>query len=419
MTNARMKPLLIVTVLALAGTPIAARAGTSFLASADPWLQQESRAGDRESDLYRQGADALGDEDWEEAVARFNEVIKMGGERTEGALHWKTFALHKLGRRSEALATIAELRKSHPKSRWLKEAGALEIEIRADSGKPPRPEAQPDDDLKLLALNRLMESDPDRAIPLVERFLSGDGSPKLKEHALFVLAQSDSPKASALMGRIARGQVHPQLQTKALHNLGIHGGREAMQTLSEIYASSRSVEVKKSILNAFAIAGATDRLVEAALQETDYDELVEAAIQGLGVAGGRTELRKLYREVQSQEAKADILQAAGIVADDEEFLAEIVRAEKDPELRRQAIHAMGVSGGRNTASTLVAIYNAETDKQTRRAVVEALFVSDNAGALVSLARKETDPQMKRDIVQKLSLMDNPEATDYMMQILEQ
>jgi HEAT repeat protein len=179
------------------------------------------------------------------------------------------------------------------------------------------------------------------------------------------------------------------------------------------------VEVKKSILNAFAIAGATDRLVAAALQETDYDELVEAAIHGLGVAGGTIELRKLYKEVQSQEAKADIVQAAGIIADDEEFLAEIVRTEKDPDLRRKAIHAMGVSGGRDVAPTLVGIYDGTTDRQTRQAVVEALFISDNAAALVSLARKESDPQMKREIVQKLSLMDDPEATDYMMQILEQ
>jgi hypothetical protein len=417
MSMKRVKRCVVVSALALAAASVAGHAGPALLAALDPEPPEESRAGDRESELYREGAGALDEEDWEAAVEIFDAVARLRGGRAEGALYWKAFALSKLGRRADALGAIAELRESHPKSRWLKEAGALEIEIQAAAGRPPRPESQADDDLRLLALSRLMESDPDRALPLVERFLSGDHSRKLKEHALFVLAQSDAPGAADLLGRVARGRSHPELQAKALQELGVRGGPEALRTLAEIYESSRSVEVKKAILQSFAISDATDRLAAAARQETD-PALIKVAIQGLGVADGTRELRRLYTELRSQEARIEILQAAGVVADDAEFLTEVVRAEKDPVLRREAIRAMGVSGGRDVAPTLVALYKGETDPQTRRAVVEALFVSDNARALIDLARQETDPRMKRDIIEKLSHMDDPEVTEYMMRILE-
>jgi len=39
----------------------------------------------------------------------------------------------RLARRDEALATIAELRKAFPNSRWLDDAKALEVEVRQAS----------------------------------------------------------------------------------------------------------------------------------------------------------------------------------------------------------------------------------------------------------------------------------------------
>ena len=69
------------------------------------------------------------------------------------------------------------------------------------------PDSEPDEDLKLMALNGLMNSDPERAIPMLEKFLQGNQSPKLKERALFVLAQNDSAKGRQILSQIARGGV--------------------------------------------------------------------------------------------------------------------------------------------------------------------------------------------------------------------
>ena len=45
------------------------------------------------------------------------------------------------------------------------------------------------------ALRAIMQNDPDQAIPIIEKMLSGANSPKVKDRALFVLSQSRSARA--------------------------------------------------------------------------------------------------------------------------------------------------------------------------------------------------------------------------------
>src|ERR1700722_6347035 len=86
-----------------------------------------------EDGLYQRAQTALDNHRWQEAFDGFTEVIARGGSRVEGALYWKAYALNKLGRRDEALAAIAELRKSYAGSRWLEDAKVLEMETRQAS----------------------------------------------------------------------------------------------------------------------------------------------------------------------------------------------------------------------------------------------------------------------------------------------
>jgi HEAT repeat protein len=104
-----------------------------------------------------------------------------------------------------------------------------------------------------------------------------------------------------------------------------------------------------------------------------------------------------------------------------EGTVDAARNEKDGDLRRTAIHNLGVmrnTSGANTSDALVSIYKSDSSSDIKRAVVNALFVQRNAKALVELARAEKDASMKREIVQKLSVMKTPEATDYMLELLK-
>jgi HEAT repeat protein len=378
---------------------------------------QAERRVDREDERYDRGTEALDEQRWDEAVRAFDEVAGMGGRRADAALYWKAYAQRKAGRTAEALTTIAELRRKAPQSRWLKEAQALEQEIRQSSGQRMTPETTADEDLKLLALDGLMQTQSSRAIPMLREFLATNKSPKLRDRALFVLSQSQEPEARALLVEIARGRTQPDLQRKAIQNLGLFGGSESRQALSDIYASTDDLAVKKAVLQAFMVSGEKGRVLAAARSEKS-PELRRSAIHQLGAMGAQEELWELYRAESDVAVKKDILQGM-FIGGGAERLIELARTETQPELRRTVVHNLGLLGGARTGPTLVAMYaSSASDPALRRTILNALFIQNNVDALIQIARTEKDPEMRREAVQKLSLMNSKAATDFLMELLK-
>jgi len=373
--------------------------------------EQQTRGDER----YQRGKEALDARRWERAVEAFDGAIELKCSQLDGALYWKAYAQNKLGQRDVALKTLQSLSSSYPASSWLNDAKALEIEIRQGMGQPASPENQPDEDLKLMAINSLLTNDPERALPLLQKILEGNQSPRIKERALFVLAQSGTPPARDLLAKIARGNTNPDLQLKALTYLGLFGGKESRQLLAEIYNSSTDTRIKRQILRSYMTGGDREQLLALARTEK-VQELRREAIQQLGVLGARVELQELYKAYVDDEVRKYILQAM-FVGGDTDQLIEVARNEKDPKLRGQAIQMLGTSGTKKTGDTLVSIYQSDPDPSMRKKAVEGLFIQGNAAALVELARKETNPELKKDLISKLSIMKSKEALDYMMEIL--
>jgi hypothetical protein len=375
----------------------------------------EERAA-RLEEAYDSGRDALDEDKFERAEEKFDEVARANTAQADAALYWKAYAENKLGKRSAALATISDLKQRYPQSRWLKDAGALQLEVQQSSGQPTKPEAQSDDELRMLAIQGLMNSDPQRAMPLLEKVLNGNATPKEKSRAMFVMAQNGSPQSREILGRIASGQSNPELQRKAVEYLGIFGGSEARKTLSGVYASSSDEAVKRAVLKSFMIAGDKDDLFAAAKSEKS-SALRREAIRQLGLVHGSSELEQLYRSETSSELRRDILQAF-FLAGDTQKLVDAAQNEKDPEVRRAAVHNLGLLGGEGAGSALQTLYNKEQDRAIRAEVLNALFIQGNAKVLVAVARSEKDPALKKTAVEKLSLMNSKEATDYMMELLQ-
>lgn len=385
-------------------------------AFAEPVADPETRSerAEREAELYEDGQEAIDEGKWDKAIGKFKAVAEMQGSRADGALYWTAYALTKSGRRSEALQTVDALKKNYPKSKWVDDAQALELEARQGLGKPLPPERIEDDELKMFAINSLMHTDPEKAYPLLEKIVRGTSSKKIKEKALFILAQSPSPRAQTLIGEIARGNANPDLQRAAVKYIGIHGGKKNLALLSEIYASG-SREIKREVLQSFMIAGEKDRVLNAARGEKDAD-LREKAIHLLGVMNARSELHALYASEPSVKMKEEIIQAL-FISNDSQRIGELARTEQNPQLRREAIRKLGLMGG--NAAALLQIYNSETNVDVKEAVIEALFLQGNARALIDLSRKETNRQLRREALQKLSIMNDEEALQYMLQILEE
>jgi hypothetical protein len=395
---------------------------------------------DRLQELYDDGREDLDEDHYDQAESKFKQLVDMNGPQTDAALYWKAYAENRLGKRDTALATIADLKRRFPQSRWQKDASALEIEVRQSTGQPVKPGDQSDDELKMLAIQGLMNSDPERAMPLLEKVLNGTGSPKEKSKALFVVAQSGSPQAQGLLAKVALGQSNPDLQRKAVEYLGIFGGvsggveggveggikrgvtgpnrnrGSAKQILAEVYASSGDASVKRAVLRSYMISGDRQNLFAAAKSEKD-ESLRREAIRQLGLVHGTSELEQLYQTETSPDVRREILQAF-FLAGDSGRLLQAAQGEKDVELRRSAIRNLGLVHSNDSGKALQAIYAKETDREVREEVLNAFFLQGNASALVAIARGEKDPELKKTAVQKLSLMHSKEGTDYLMELLQ-
>jgi len=201
-----------------------------------------------------------------------------------------------------------------------------------------------------------MQSDPDRAVAMVEQLLAGPSSIKVKENALFVLSQSRSAKAMEVLAHSAKSSRNPDLQIRAIRYLGVMNGPNSDQILEDAYRSSSDESVKRAIIRSFMVSGYRGRLT--------------------AIAGD---------------------------------------ANSSPSLRGEAVQQLGVM---HAGDELVRLYGRESAPEVKRRIINGLFVSQDATRLVGLARAEKDVQLKKDLVQKLSLMKSKEATDYLVELLK-
>jgi tetratricopeptide (TPR) repeat protein len=410
---------------------------------------------------YDRGTSYLDSGRYDKAIEAFEKVIAKSGKKADGAMYWKAYALHRLGKREDSIRTIEELQKKFPSSRWGNDAKALLIDVRQASGQPLSPDKAGDEELKLIALNGLMMRDPDRAIPMIEQLLTSSASPKLKERGLFVLAQSASPRAKTVLAEVAKGKGNPDLQLKALDYLGAFGGGPDVPLLVDVYRTTSDVDVKKRVIRSLAMTGRRGPLVfnysldfpvvhgqamapaAEALERTRADierertRIAERAASAQGAvsttrSAAATEREKareakakeasealwqLYQGESSIELKREILRNMRY-STQAERLTQIARTESNSELRSAAIQGLMFDRSPKTAETLLAIYQSEKDPAVRRQIVDSFSWSGSAATLVQMARQETDPALRKRIVERLSMMKDKEALDYMMEILK-
>jgi len=407
----------IVPIIALASlftAPASFCLQPTVAVAADPLI---TPAVDQRGNEYADGTRAINEGRWSDAEATFTKIASQGGDRADAALYWTAYAQNKEGQQARALETCANLGHKFSQSRWITECDALRIEIQRRSGQPVSPQATGDDELKLLALNALMQQDQARAMPAIQQILNGNGSEKLKERALFVLANSNTPEAEKLIGDIARGQSNPALQVRAVRMYAAIKGKQSAAMLGDVYQHTANEAVKRAILQSYLISGSQDKLLAAARAEQN-PALSKAAVQELGAMAAVSALTQLYHDTKDNQIKSSIL--GSLVASGPrgmDALSEIAKTEQDPELRRKAIRNLGIAGGASAAPQLVKAYQSSSDPESKRSAIEGLFLSRDAHDLVALARAEKNPELKQMIVSRLSVMHDKEASDYMMEIL--
>jgi hypothetical protein len=251
-----------------------------------------------DDDAYTEGTRAMDDRRWPDAVTAFDKVISEKGKRVDSALYWKAYSLKKLGKTPLAIATCDQLHAQFADSPWNKDCVVLSVdgdvdpramaEMKAnlaqihpmvkiapfrfdmDGGDSGIPRGS-DEDLKMIALNSLLNRDPATALPLLRGILTGNQPISVKKHALFVLAQSKSPEAESILHDAALGKLDPQLQGEAIRSMAVFQGKRANDTLAEVYRTTTDPKIKKSIISAMFITRDAPHMVEMARNEKDLE----------------------------------------------------------------------------------------------------------------------------------------------------
>jgi HEAT repeat protein len=421
---------------------------------------------------YARGHEMLDRSRYLEAAELFEQALATESSQPDGALYWKAYALYRQAEFRSAFAELRRLRASYPSSRWLKQARSLEAEM---SGSEDPDSANGDLQVKLVAIASLMRHDPERAMPYLDKLLDGDHAPELKAQALFLLIQSDRPGAFERLADVALDDSEPELQMHALEHIGMIGGERGLGLLARVYDSSDSVEVrgvalqglahagdrqrvlaaargesseelreraihflgsmgevdelarlyavekaarlKMAILDGFAMAGEKSHILRAAREESS-EELRRHAIHMLGALGGGDELWTMFERESSEPIKVTILEALAMTGKVER-MAQVARGAEATAVREAAIHGLGMAGAERSRELFRSLYADESDRGIKLALIHGMAMSGDAEGLIGIARREKDPGLRTEAVRWLSELDSPEATAFMIEILEQ
>lgn len=150
------------------------------------------------------------------------------------------------------------------------------------------------------------------------------------------------------------------------------------------------------------------------------DELADIAVQGLINAPPERAIPVLKRVLESQRSikvKKRALFVLSQLETDEamKVVLDTAKSSREPELRREAINMLGVSGTQSALDGLTDIYATSSSADEKKRVIEAWLVAERKDLVLKSARTEADPKVRRAAIETLGSM---EASQELVQLLE-
>jgi HEAT repeat protein len=335
-----------------------------------PAATQQARA------LYRAGHAALDRQDWLNAVQQFrnleSELSQSGGSGRDAALYWQAYALDRSGDRAGAIGLSQKLLAEFPVSTWADDAAEL---IGSDNI------AEAD---RIMALDALMVSSPEKAIPILSRVLAGEHGDQIKKRALFIMVQLSPTAAADEIEKILEGKGSAVLKREAIQTLALAGDRHAVERLSAYYLREQDPTMKRTVIDAALVGGRADLVLQLARRETD-PELQSHAIRVLGAMGQSAKVAELLPTLTDRDAQRSAVDALAI-AGDVGSLTELVANAKTTAVRIHAVRALSMVPPDRGVPALIELYRQPQPPEVRRALLHALSASGDNAALDAIGQ---------------------------------
>jgi HEAT repeat protein len=385
----------------------------------------------------REARELIADERWAEAVAKLSQVVdgRAPGSHVDAALYWLAFALKKQNKASEADRALVRLIEEFPDSSWTADARALRVEIapQLSTSETINEEAIKDDndEVKLIALQNLFQTNPARATTLVADILkpSSGASRILREGAIILLGQQDDRQASALLLQIVNHETDSNLRKQAIMGLAYSDDPTVLEVLKDIVQKTDDEALLEACLyaiSAYRGERAVAVLIELA-KSAKSAVLREKAVLWLGQRNGEPvviELMKIYEANPDLETRQHVLIAL-FGHKSKSSLAQILKlaaTEKNLSLRQQAIDLAAQTNDGQAIEKLIQVYLADNSDQIKGQILLALSQSKDERALkllMDVARGDASVVMRQKAIFLLGQSDQPAAAKFLESIRKQ
>ena len=419
------------------------------------WAQQ-----DPADSLYRAARQLLNRSRYAEAAARFRDLINRYPRSSykPDAYYWAAFALYRTGEDASLKRAIDLLQTqaaAYPRAATRGDGDALlarvygELARRGDSNaaqwiQAHASAAAPDsargarqgcaseeDDLRVAAMNALLQMDAANAMPILRQILARRDpcSAELRRRAVFMLSQKRTDETEDLLLSTARNDPDNEVRQQAVFWLSQVGTDKAVSALDSILQAASDQELRDRA--AFALSQVRSPRAAAALRdyagrEDAPEETREKAVFWLGQQRGEANaafLRDLYAKVTPAELKERIIFSLAQMrsAENTRWLMDLaLNTREDVELRKKALFWAGQSGA--DIADLVQLYDRTSDRDMKE---QLIFVysqrHDNAALekMIDIARHETDRDLKKKAVFWLGQSHDPRAAQVLLEIINQ
>ncbi len=422
-----------------------------------PWLRD-----DPADSIYRVAREALNQGQYKRAAELFASLVRRYPKSgyAGDALYWQAFALYRAGGADNlktALARLESQRTGYAGAATRGDAEALATRIRgtlAQQGDQASAESvireasgaasssgeagssssssssscDDESDVKLAALNAVLQMDADRAMPLLTRVLArrDPGSVCLRRKAVFLVAQKSGGDAADVLLSAARNDPDGDVRQQAVFWLSQVDTPQAVAALDSIARRSSDAELQEKAV--FALSQqrdprATQSLRDIAEQKGMPKQVREKAIFWLGQsrAAGSEYLRGLYDRLDDEELKEKVIfgVSQSRSPDNTRWLLDLARNPKSSlELRKKALFWSSQSGA--SANDLGGVYAAVTEPELKEQAIFAMAQLKDSSVvdrLVQIARTDKDPEMRKKALFWLGQSRDPRVADVIEQML--
>jgi len=412
-----------------------------------PWLRQDP--GDS---LYRSARELLNGGEYRRAAGAFRELstrMPTSGYAPD-AHYWWAFALYRIGGTDElrqAIEVLDTQKSKYPGAKMLAQSDALSLRIRGalasrgdvEAARTIRTAAgdsalrcdREEQSVQVEALNALTQSDPDGAMPVLQKILARTDtcSAALRHSAVFLIGNKRRDAGGVtILARVARTDPSFDVRGAALQWLARAPGDDALNVLEELARDSSEERLQRASVRALVShPSARARQVVRGIVERESTperlrlEALSAFDKERSSSEDVTWMRTLYGRTENARVKARIVSTLSNIGGpevDQWMLAMARNTEERSDTRRYAVRRVGKT---LPIAELAKLYDASAERAIRETLIETLGQRAEGEAtdkLLDIVKSGTDPQLRSRAISALTSKKDPRTLRLLMEIID-